>query len=113
MPHALPVGGACRARCVQAELLSRQGYDTWNWGDQALRRAGDLPLRPGPPHRRRGLERARSGHAWIPWLLNARYGTSFPHAQPGRARQGHGLHGLDRGGARSGTTPGCARRAAR
>ncbi|HKR98412.1 MAG TPA: hypothetical protein VJU79_02750, partial [Candidatus Dormibacteraeota bacterium] len=30
---------AMQGAAEQAELLSRQGYDAWNWGDQALRRA--------------------------------------------------------------------------
>ncbi|MEP6953678.1 MAG: alginate lyase family protein [Solirubrobacteraceae bacterium] len=77
---------AMQGAVVQAELLSRQGYDAWEWGHQALRRGGvflfDL-------YRRYGAREwgAPEGHGWIPWLLNARYGTQLPtseSAQPGK-----------------------------
>jgi hypothetical protein len=76
---------AMQGAVTQAEILSRQGYDAWNWGDQALRRAAtflfDLRRRYGPQWD------PPSGGWWIPWLLNARYGTSFPvrsGAPPGK-----------------------------
>lgn len=65
------VWGALQGATVQAQLLARQGYDAWGWGDAALLRAGrwlheqaDFP--------------ASGDDAWVPWLLNHAYGTSFP-----------------------------------
>jgi hypothetical protein len=81
---------AMQGAVVQAELLSRQGYDAWNWGDQALRRAAAFLF---------GLQRryvnpewgAPAGDAWIPWLLNARYGTHFPVSAPAAPGKGMGF----------------------
>lgn len=55
---------------VQAELLQRQGYDAWNWSDQAIRRAVA------------GLERlgwyaTGEDEEWLVHLVNRRYGTHF------------------------------------
>jgi len=75
---------------VQAELLSRQGYDAWNWGDQALRRAATYLF---DLHDRYGDEDwgAPGGDEWIPWLLNARYGTDFPTVDPAQPGKGMGF----------------------
>jgi hypothetical protein len=75
---------------VQAELLSRQGYDAWNWGDQALRRAATFLFKL---HSRYGASDwgAPAGHAWVPWLLNARYGTQFPVRSPAQPGKGMGF----------------------
>jgi hypothetical protein len=74
----------------QAELLSRQGYDAWNWGDQALRRAATFLF---ALHSRYGESDwgAPSGHAWVPWLLNARYGTHLPATSPAQPGKGMGF----------------------
>lgn len=74
----------------QAELLSRQGYDAWNWGDQALRRAANFLFNL---HSRYGESDwgAPAGHAWVPWLLNARYGTHFPVTSPAQPGKGMGF----------------------
>jgi len=74
----------------QAELLSRQGYDAWNWGDQALRRAATFLFEL---HNRYGASDwgAPAGHAWVPWLLNARYGTHFPVTSPAQPGKGMGF----------------------
>jgi hypothetical protein len=81
---------AMEGAVAQAELLSRQGYDAWNWGDQALRRAATflfaLHSRYGEPD-----WGAPSGHAWVPWLLNARYGTHFPVTSPAPPGKGLGF----------------------
>jgi hypothetical protein len=76
--------GALAGAVVQAELLSRQGYDTWSWSDQALRRAtqflSDL-------HDQYGKWWAIDDDTWIPWLVNARYDTRFetdPAGTPGK-----------------------------
>ena len=72
---------------AQAELLSRQGYDAWEWQDQAVRRAAEFlfELNERSPHEDWA---APDGNQWIPWLLNARYGAGFPTqipAQPGKS----------------------------
>ena len=80
------LGGAA----VQAELLSRQGYDAWNWGDQAVRRAAEFLYRLN--RRYPGDEWAASGNdTWIPWLLNRRYGTHFKTVTPTAPGRGMGF----------------------
>jgi hypothetical protein len=81
---------AMQGLVVQAELLSRQGYDAWDWGDQALRRAATYLF---ALHDREGHEDwgAPGGDQWIPWLLNARYGTDFPTTKPARPGKGMGF----------------------
>lgn len=61
----------------EAEILARQGYATYTWSNQALRRAVDylawldrqfgywFDYGQSPLH----------ANSWIPWLANARYGT--------------------------------------
>lgn len=81
---------AMQGAVVQAELLSRQGFDAWNWDEQALRRAATFLF---DLHRRYGDEKwgAPGGDAWIPWLLNARYGTRFPVTSPASPGKGMGF----------------------
>jgi hypothetical protein len=81
---------AMQGAVVQAELLSRQGYDAWNWGDQALRRAATFLF---GLHDRYGAKEwgAPGGDEWIPWLLNARYGTHFPAVLPAQPGKGMGF----------------------
>ena len=81
---------AMQGAVAQAELLSRQGYDAWNWGNQALRRAAAFLF---ALHSRYGEADwgAPSGHAWVPWLLNARYGTHFPETLPAQPGKGMGF----------------------
>lgn len=55
---------------VQAEILHRAGFDTWNWENQALRRAADFLYRIG--------WEASGDDRWQPWLLNSVYGTNYP-----------------------------------
>ena len=78
--------GALQGAVAQAEILSRQGYDTWSWSNQALRRAVqflyNLSLRYPD-----GGWWASGDDQWIPWIINHRYGTHFPAvtpAQPGK-----------------------------
>jgi hypothetical protein len=96
---------AMEGAAIQAELLSRQGYDAWNWGDQALRRAATFLF---ALHSRYGQSDwgAPSGHAWVPWLLNARYGTHFPVTTP--ALPGKGMGFTDWSAAGGCPTGGCA-----
>jgi hypothetical protein len=64
--------GALQGALVQAELLYRAGYDTWEWEDQALLRAATFLY---------GIEWSPEGDdAWLPWLINYAYGTDFPAA---------------------------------
>jgi hypothetical protein len=70
-PQENYVWGALQGAAVQAQLLSRQGYDAWGWQNAALLRAGrwlhdqaDFP--------------ASGDDTWVPWLLNHAYGTTFP-----------------------------------
>jgi hypothetical protein len=97
---------AMQGAVVQAELLSRQGYDAWNWGDQALRRAAVFLY--GLKDRYGAAEwGAPEGNAWIPWLLNARYGTRFPVTSP--AEPGKGMAFTDWTAARPCPDRGCTR----
>jgi hypothetical protein len=75
---------------AQAEMLYRQGYDSWHWGDDALLRAATYLFALA---RRTGQEdwNAPAGHGWIPWLLNARYGASFPTRSPAGPGKGLGF----------------------
>jgi hypothetical protein len=69
--------GALSGAVVQAEILRRQGYDAWNWQNQALRRAyqflHNLSLRYPT-----GGWWASGDDRWNPWLVNRTYGTNFP-----------------------------------
>ena len=62
---------------AQALLLSRAGYDVWNWSDKALLRAfkwlhdqADYP--------------AEGDDTWEPHVINYAYGTAFPAPLPAR-----------------------------
>lgn len=72
---------------VQAEILHRQGYDSWSWENQALRRMvqflHDL-------HRRFGGWWATGDDTWAPWLVNRVYGTRFPATSPTKPGKGMG-----------------------
>jgi hypothetical protein len=72
---------ALEGATVQAELLHRQGYDAWQWQDQALRRA----VRWLYVYNR---FIASGDDTWIPWLVNHVYGTNF---QTGPARTGKNM----------------------
>jgi hypothetical protein len=70
---------------LQVELLYRNGYDNaWSWSNSALKRMANLVTRSG----------AAGGTGWnatgpsrqMPWLLNARYGTSIPTSWSGMGR---------------------------
>jgi hypothetical protein len=61
---------ALQGTVLQAELLSRNGYDTWNWQNRAILRAFSRIHTLGYP--------AAGDDRWQPWLVNKRYGTAFP-----------------------------------
>src|SRR5919107_1986618 len=76
--------GALAGATVQAQLLVRQGFDAWAWGNQALRRATqflwDLDGRFGGWW-------AASDDGFVPALVDAAYGATFPvdaSAGPGK-----------------------------
>jgi PKD repeat protein len=68
------VWGALSAAVAQAEMLSRSGYDAFNWENQALRRAAVFATTYGQP--------VSNASAWAPWIVNFRYGTSFSTQTP-------------------------------
>lgn len=97
---------ALQGDVAQAEMLSRQGYDAWNWGDRALLRAArflyDLDRRyPGDGWAPSGDD------AWIPWLINARYATHLPTTSPTRPGKGIGFTDWTHAGARACHAPDC------
>jgi hypothetical protein len=72
---------AIQGALVQAEILRRQGYDAWNWQDQALRRMVQYLYELD---RQFGGWWATGDDTWSPWLVNRAYGTTFPAATPTR-----------------------------
>ncbi len=62
---------ALQGAVVQAEILSRAGYDTWEWQDQALLRSVQFLYSLGA-----GWE-AVGDDEWTPWIIDAHYGTNF------------------------------------
>ncbi len=67
--------GAINGAVVTAEVLSRQGYDSWSWGSQALSRAvrfleRDLGWGPG------------NDDEWVVPVINARFGTKYGVSSP-------------------------------
>jgi hypothetical protein len=55
---------------VSAYLLNRQGYDAWNWSNQAIKRAfiWETNVNQFP---------ASGDDAWEPWLINKFYGLKL------------------------------------
>src|SRR6185503_10224938 len=64
---------------LQAELLSRAGYDSWNWSNKALARAARMVSRFSGWN-----QSSVSKH--VPWLLNKRYGLGLPTTAAGMGR---------------------------
>jgi len=81
---------AMQGATAQAEMLYRQGYDSYRWGDDALKRAATYLFALA---RRTGQQdwAAPSGHGWVPWLLNARYGIHLPTRLPTPPGKGIGF----------------------
>jgi len=66
---------ALQGATVQAQLLSRAGYDVWNWSDQALLRATTwLYVTDNFP--------PEGDDLFIPWIINKAYGSSFVTKSP-------------------------------
>jgi hypothetical protein len=71
---------ALQGALLQAELLRRAGYPSYQWGDSALRRAVTRMYAMGYP--------ATGDDDWQPYLVNRRYGTAFAApatTHPGKA----------------------------
>ena len=71
--------GAMEGASVQARLLSRAGFDSWNWSNKAMFRATQFLYNL---NREVGGWWAESDDEWQPWVINKAYGTSFPAATP-------------------------------
>jgi hypothetical protein len=79
---------------VQATILKRAGYDTFNWENQAIRRAVQwLHSQANFP--------AASDDTWTPHLVNYYYGTNFPAPSPTSAGKNMGWTDWTHSGASS------------
>ena len=78
---------ALQGATVQAEILYRQGYDTWSWGDRALLRAVHFLYELD---RRYGGWWAEGDDEWNVWVVNHAYGTTFPATSPAGAGKNMG-----------------------
>lgn len=74
---------ALQGATVAAQILSRQGYDAWNWCDKALLRAAKFLYSISWP--------ATGDDGWQPWLINAAYGSTFPTSQTGATGKNMGF----------------------
>jgi len=86
---------------LQAEILARQGYDTWNWENQAMRRIAAyldyLDQQFG------GWWTDTDDEQFVPWIINRAYGTQFRTNLP--ARFGKNMAWTDWTHAASGPVP--------
>jgi hypothetical protein len=71
--------GAMEGAAVQALLLSRAGYDSWNWSEKALLRATQFL---DELDREAGGWWAEGDDEWMPWIINSAYGANFRVAHP-------------------------------
>jgi hypothetical protein len=78
---------AMQGAVAQAEILSRQGYDAWEWQDRALLRAVQFLY---DLDRQYGGWWASGDDEWQVWLVNAAYGASFPTEIPARSGKNMG-----------------------
>lgn len=62
---------------VQANILHRQGFDAWNWEDQAILRAVQFLERLQEDFPFDGWW-ADGDDTWMPWVINQVYDTDFP-----------------------------------
>jgi hypothetical protein len=82
---------------VQAEILYRAGYDTWNWQDQAILRAVNFLYDLG--------WKAEGDDEWSPWIIDYHYGTSFHESAPARTGKNMGWTDWTHSPERSGSVP--------
>lgn len=62
---------------VEANILHRQGFDVWNWEDQAILRSVQFMHDLQQAYQDTAWW-AEGDDTWIPWLINDVYGTDFP-----------------------------------
>lgn len=74
---------ALQGSLVQAEILSRAGYDTWQWEDQALLRAVRFLYEIEWP--------AGGDDQWQLWLINHVYSTDYEAETPARTGKNIGF----------------------
>jgi hypothetical protein len=82
-PYSWPPGGTgmmyswemLQGLFIQGEMLHRQGYDTYGYGNQALKRAMDFMVRAG-------YQMNYSSQRWVPRLANYRYTTNYQAPLP-------------------------------
>jgi hypothetical protein len=76
--------GAMEGALIQAQLLSRAGYDSWAWSDYALLRAAHFLAQLDHAY---GGWWASGDDTWQPWLINHAHGTAFPAVldRPGKS----------------------------
>jgi hypothetical protein len=79
--------GAMEGASVQARLLSRAGFDSWNWQNKAILRATQFLYNLD---REVGGWWAEGDDEWQPWIINKAYGANFPAAMPARAGKNMG-----------------------
>lgn len=66
---------ALQGAVAEAHLLQRKGFDSWNWENKALMRAVVWLYDVANCS-------ATGNDTWIPWIINATYGTSFSTITP-------------------------------
>jgi hypothetical protein len=72
---------ALQGLVVQAELLTRLGYPAYTWEDEAIKRAVAW-------EQEQAFFPARGDDTWIPYVVNAAYGSSFCTRPPGDVKTG-------------------------
>jgi hypothetical protein len=72
---------AMQGAVVQARLLSRAGYDAWNWQNKALLRATQFLYNL---NQEVGGWWVSGDDQWQPWIINTAYGAHFPAVLPAK-----------------------------
>jgi hypothetical protein len=69
---------------VEADILYRAGYDVYNWSNKAVLRIYSYfkYLDDTFPTAGWWNQGSTGPNNWQPWIVNKRYGTSFPHQSP-------------------------------
>ncbi|OGG07927.1 hypothetical protein A3D05_00030 [Candidatus Gottesmanbacteria bacterium RIFCSPHIGHO2_02_FULL_40_24] len=84
------VWGALQGATVATQLLQRAGYPAWDWQDKAILRAAQW-LHSSQVKGTNWCA-ASGDDAWVPFLINKVYGTSFP-GDPASVGKGLGFTG--------------------
>lgn len=69
--------GSLQGIAVEANILYRQGYDVWNWEDQAILRSVQFLHDLQQTYEDQPWW-AEGDDTWVPWLINDAYDTDFP-----------------------------------